>query len=709
MRAITAFETHALRTALGAFLAAALAPPASAQVINEFVANHIGTDDHEYIEIFGTPDTSYSTLWAIQLEGDAGNNPGNLDSVHQVGTTDGAGFWVTSLLSNVIHNGTMTLLLVEGFSGTAGEDLDTDDDGTLDATPWTSVVDSVAVDEQKAGDHTYLTTTNLIPNFDGLSSFEPGGASRIPNGTDTDAVADWKRNDFDGDGLPGFDGSLSFGEASNTPGDDNTYLAPAQPMIAEFVADHAGTDDHEYIEIYATPGQDYSSHSILVLEGDAAENPGQIDAVFGVGTTNGGGFWETGFLADELENGTFTLLLVDGFSGSAGEDLDAGDDGTLDTEPWDLLRDDVALSAGGGGDLVYSTTVLGVPARMEFFGGASWGGASRYPYALDTGSATDWWPNDFDGEGLPGFSGTQISGEAANTPGRVTRILTGDYYAGLDASDPAVLRAALHELIDDHIRFEYTSDETDTWDILEQADQDPVDALSVLTVYKNATYPKAGGGNDNYNREHSWPNTYGFTDNSASNQPFTDCYHLFIADIDYNSDRGSESFGTCDIGCGELVTVFNHGEGGGSDTHPGNSNWSTGSGATGIFEVWHLRRGDLARALLYMDVRYAGGTHGVTGISEPDLILTDDTGLMQSGNLDLAYMARLSVLLAWHHADPVDDRERGRNGVIYSYQGNRNPFIDHPDWVSCVFENDCGIFADGFETGDTGAWSPAVP
>jgi endonuclease I len=43
-------------------------------------------------------------------------------------------------------------------------------------------------------------------------------------------------------------------------------------------------------------------------------------------------------------------------------------------------------------------------------------------------------------------------------------------------------------------------------------------------------------------------------------------------------------------------------------------------------------------------------------------------------------MGLLSTLIAWHQADPPDDAERARNEVIYSFQGNRNPFIDHPEW-----------------------------
>ena len=58
----------------------------------------------------------------------------------------------------------------------------------------------------------------LGPNYDGVSSFAPGGASRIPDGTDTDTTGDWVRNDFDLFGIPGFSGSPQLGEAENTPG-----------------------------------------------------------------------------------------------------------------------------------------------------------------------------------------------------------------------------------------------------------------------------------------------------------------------------------------------------------------------------------------------------------------------------------------------------------------------------------------------------------
>ena len=103
-----------------------------------------------------------------------------------------------------------------------------------------------------------------------------------------------------------------------------------------------------------------------------------------------------------------------------------------------------------------------------------------------------------------------------------------------------------------------------------------------------------------------------------------------------------------------------------------------------------------------MDVRYEGETHPVTGVAEPDLILTDDRSLIATSggvNAAVAYMGMLSVLLEWHALDPPDQRDMGRNEGACAAQGNRNPFIDHPEWAFCVFLGECptNLFRDGFE------------
>ncbi len=193
--------------------------------INEFSASTTGTDV-EYVEVFGDPDTDYTAYTLLEIEGDfSGTATGTVDEVISLGTTDANGFYLASLPANAFENGTISLLLVENFTGALGDDLDTDDDGSLDSTPWDAVVDAVAVNDGGAGDLTYGVPA-LGPNYDGVSRFAPGGASRIPDGFDTDAASDWVRNDFDLAGIPGFAGTIGVGEAYNTPGAPNEVYVP---------------------------------------------------------------------------------------------------------------------------------------------------------------------------------------------------------------------------------------------------------------------------------------------------------------------------------------------------------------------------------------------------------------------------------------------------------------------------------------------------
>ncbi len=266
------------------------------------------------------------------------------------------------------------------------------------------------------------------------------------------------------------------------------------------------------------------------------------------------------------------------------------------------------------------------------------------------------------------------------------------YYSSVDATNSTTLRATLHAVIDDHVKIPYTASATDTWNVLELACQDPANSSRILDVYSNASYAKSGGGNQNYDREHTWPNSYGFPQDDPDNYAYTDCHMLWLCRIDYNSARGNMPYRACSSSCQEYTTTANNGQGGGSGTHPGNSNWANGAGSTGTWETWIGRRGDVARAILYADLRYEGGQHGGTGSNEPDLRVTDNAALIQTtgGNASVAYMGLLSVLLQWHQQDPPDAFERNHNNVVFQYQGNRNPFIDNPDWAQCLYAGACG-------------------
>jgi len=160
---------------------------------------------------------------------------------------------------------------------------------------------------------------------------------------------------------------------------------------------------------------------------------------------------------------------------------------------------------------------------------------------------------------------------------------------------------------------------------------------------------------------------------------------LYLSDTTYNSDRGNKPYADCTVGggCGERATEANNGSGGGSGIYPGTSNWVKGpDGNGGSFQTWAKRRGDIARAVLYMAIRYEGGRDVNTNQGEPDLELTNDRSKIVITSASPAYMGLLSTLLDWHSADPPDAAERERNEVIFSFQGNRNPFIDHPEWAT---------------------------
>jgi endonuclease I len=256
------------------------------------------------------------------------------------------------------------------------------------------------------------------------------------------------------------------------------------------------------------------------------------------------------------------------------------------------------------------------------------------------------------------------------------------YYSSVDDSNPTALRATLHAVIDDHFRFPYTSGGTDTWDILEQAQIDPTKTGYVLDVYKNASYPT---GSSSYNREHTWPKSYGFPDDNGSNYPYTDCHMLFLCDAGYNTARSNKPYRTCSASCNEYTTQANNGAGGGGGVHPGQSNWTSGSFTSGTWETWNGRRG------------------GGTGASEPNLIVTNNESFINGSNTgsneSFGYMGMKDVLLQWHAQDPVDGLETFRNDVVFSYQGNRNPFVDNPDWVDCLYSGACNSGPPAAPTG----------
>lgn len=267
------------------------------------------------------------------------------------------------------------------------------------------------------------------------------------------------------------------------------------------------------------------------------------------------------------------------------------------------------------------------------------------------------------------------------------------YYDDAETSSSQALRDSLHAIIQGHDVFPYSTSsdpfvsdhKVDTWDIIAIADAHPENPARVIDLYLNGTFDRQLRGvttNPRYDREHSWPKSLGFPNNTRRNSAYSDCHHLFAAYNSYNSSRSNKPYGTGDNAADRRKpTLENLGRGGGLSEDEHGANYSY----TDVFQTWIGRRGDVARAMFYMDVRYAGSDPD----DEADLQLTNDAEQVATRNVwesgGTAFMGLSSVLIQWHMQDPVDDLERRRNAVVFLFQGNRNPFVDHPEWADSLF------------------------
>ncbi|NUT98863.1 MAG: ribonuclease, partial [Saccharothrix sp.] len=136
--------------------------------------------------------------------------------------------------------------------------------------------------------------------------------------------------------------------------------------------------------------------------------------------------------------------------------------------------------------------------------------------------------------------------------------------------------------------------------------------------------------------------------------PGTDLHHLRPEDVTVNADRGNKDF-----------------DAGGSAAAEAPGNYTDSDS----WEPRNAVKGDVARMLFYMAVRY-DGTDGFA-----DLELNNNVN-----NGTAPYHGRLAVLIQWHQQDPPDTFEKRRNPVIFdTYPHNRNPFIDPPEWVASIW------------------------
>ena len=243
------------------------------------------------------------------------------------------------------------------------------------------------------------------------------------------------------------------------------------------------------------------------------------------------------------------------------------------------------------------------------------------------------------------------------------------YYNGMDTLVGNSLKVGLHNIIKNHTEFPYTSSSTDLWDILKQTDKDPNDSTKVILFYTGWSVDAAQEWNSGsgWSREHIWSKSRGAF--GTSKGAGTDVHHLRPADPSVNSAKNNRWFDTC------------------SNPYLDNGNY-TGCFTSSTNWVWQPRdevKGDVARMVFYMATRYEG-----TYEKEPDLELIDY--LPADNNTSDPVYAKLNTLIQWHYEDSVDDWERNRNDIIYyNFQNNRNPFIDHPEYVGLIWDYNVGI------------------
>lgn len=238
------------------------------------------------------------------------------------------------------------------------------------------------------------------------------------------------------------------------------------------------------------------------------------------------------------------------------------------------------------------------------------------------------------------------------------------YYNGTEGLTGNALKTALHNIIktDNHTSY------SGLWSAYQQTDKKPNGKVwDIYSDIPNGTPPyqftfntdqcgNYNGEGDCYNREHLWAQSW--TNDDSKHK--TDLHHVYPTDGYVNNRRGNYAFG--EVGNASW-TSQNGGKLG--------SNIVSGYNGT-VFEPIDEYKGDIARALMYVCVRYYQEDSGWTTSDMTNKSLIKDWAM--------------TMLLRWHEEDPVDDKEINRNNAVYNIQRNRNPFVDYPDFAPMIWD-----------------------
>ena len=263
------------------------------------------------------------------------------------------------------------------------------------------------------------------------------------------------------------------------------------------------------------------------------------------------------------------------------------------------------------------------------------------------------------------------------------------YYDGARNKVGQVLHSALHQIIDGQKALPYTKtgnvdwldrEDIDVWEALVYTDSACPDSapkcglVKMLYLDESRHYTMANRGssqNDRWEREHVWPKSRGFPNQSQDG--YTDLHHLRPADRNLNNTHSNYGYDT-----GGAVVMDKIADG---------TEVPTGARidvANQSFEPTDQAKGQVARMIFYMAVRYDAGDNGPDE-DMPDLTLRDENGRQNQ-----PWIGNLCTLLQWNNMFGATDFERKRNKRVMELQGNRNPFIDEPGWANLIWGQRCG-------------------
>jgi endonuclease I len=238
-----------------------------------------------------------------------------------------------------------------------------------------------------------------------------------------------------------------------------------------------------------------------------------------------------------------------------------------------------------------------------------------------------------------------------------------NYYFFAEGQTGQQLRLALKVIIDDHDTQSYSSlwnhfldtDQKDNGTVWDMYSDVPGGSPDYTFTFGSDQCGNYSGESDCYNREHSFPKSWF---GGETPPMYTDLFHLVPTDGYVNSQRSNYPYGETD----NPTWTSTNGSKRGPCSYPG----YTGT----IFEPIDAYKGDFARNYFYMLTRYM---NLVDGWNSP--MLSDD---------DFSDWA-LNLLLDWASQDTVSTKEIDRNNEIYLIQDNRNPFIDHPEYINEIW------------------------